>query len=265
MQIDWFTLLAEIVNFVILVYLLKRFLYDPILGIADAREEEIASRFEEAEAKAAEAQEEATAFRQERQEFEAQRQDLLEQARRAAEEERRRSMAQVRQEVEEERAEWRRQLARQRETFLQALQQQASEEVYAVAGRVVADLADADLQEEIIEQFLVRLREMPAPEVDDLRRELGDGGVEVITAFPLSAAERRKIREALDEMLATHKPKIRFSEDGELICGIALRIDGRKVTWNVQSYLDGLQEKVDVALKEAIAEETGQERGVVDE
>ena len=43
MLIDWFTVIAQMLNFLILVWLLKRFLYQPILDAIDAREKGIAS------------------------------------------------------------------------------------------------------------------------------------------------------------------------------------------------------------------------------
>ena len=57
MQIDWFTVVAQIVNFLILVWLLKKFLYGPIIRAMDDRERRIASRLEEANARERQAQE----------------------------------------------------------------------------------------------------------------------------------------------------------------------------------------------------------------
>ena len=52
MHIDWLTVVAQIVNFLVLVYLLKRFLYGPILQAMDDRQAGIAARLQEADAKA---------------------------------------------------------------------------------------------------------------------------------------------------------------------------------------------------------------------
>ncbi len=49
MLINWFTVLAQIVNFLILVYLLKRFLYGPIIRAMQEREKKIARRLQDAE------------------------------------------------------------------------------------------------------------------------------------------------------------------------------------------------------------------------
>jgi F-type H+-transporting ATPase subunit b len=55
MLIDWFTVGAQLLNFLVLAWLLKRFLYRPILDALDAREQRIAAELADADAKRAEA------------------------------------------------------------------------------------------------------------------------------------------------------------------------------------------------------------------
>ncbi len=58
MLIDWFTVAAQVINFLVLVWLLKRFLYQPIIDAIDAREKRIAAELADADAKKAEARQE---------------------------------------------------------------------------------------------------------------------------------------------------------------------------------------------------------------
>ncbi len=62
MPIDWFTVAAQVINFLILVWLLKRFLYKPILAAIDEREKGIAAQLASAEAKKAERKRNETSF-----------------------------------------------------------------------------------------------------------------------------------------------------------------------------------------------------------
>jgi F-type H+-transporting ATPase subunit b len=253
MQIDWFTLLAEIVNFLILVYLLRRFLYNPIIRLADEREARIAARFAEAEAREQEAAAAAAAHEQQRRELDARRQDLLDEARRAAQEERHALLERARAEVGDEQRRWQQQLARQRQTFLHDLQERTGAEVYALSARVLTDLASANLQEQIVGRFLAELRQLPAAETEAFQEHLGDGGLEVVTAFPLSAEQRDDISAALAERLGARDLPVAFHEDEALIGGIALRLGGRQLGWTVRTYLDRLQERMEEALQEALA------------
>ena len=80
MLIDWFTVGAQALNFLILVWLMKRFLYKPILQAIDAREKRIALSLADADAKKAEAQKERDEFEKKNEEFDQQRAALLSKA-----------------------------------------------------------------------------------------------------------------------------------------------------------------------------------------
>src|SRR5450432_1233116 len=90
MLIDWFTVIAQVVNFLILVWLLKRFLYGPILDAIDAREKRIATELADADAKKAEAQKERDEFQHKNEEFDRQRIALFSKATEEARAERQR-------------------------------------------------------------------------------------------------------------------------------------------------------------------------------
>ena len=97
MLIDWFTVIAQVVNFLILVWLLKRFLYRPILNAIDAREKRIATELADADAKKAEAIKERDEFQHKNEEFDRQRAALLSQATDEAKAERQRLFDEARQ------------------------------------------------------------------------------------------------------------------------------------------------------------------------
>ena len=77
MLIDWFTVGAQVVNFLILVWLMKRFLYQPILDAIDARENRIAAQIADADAAKLDAQNERLQFEHKNREFEQNRSALL--------------------------------------------------------------------------------------------------------------------------------------------------------------------------------------------
>ena len=80
MLIDWFTVAAQVINFLILVWLLKRFLYKPILRDIDAREQRIEAQLADADATKAEAQQERDEFLHKNEAFDQQRAARLSQA-----------------------------------------------------------------------------------------------------------------------------------------------------------------------------------------
>jgi F-type H+-transporting ATPase subunit b len=256
MQIDWFTYGAQIVNFLILLYLLKRFLYDRILEMADERQEEIAERFQTAEEKEKEAAEEAAQYRRQRQELEEKREEWLAEAKENATKKEKEMRQAARQEIDAEKSRWRQALVREQETFLRQLNRQMGRHVYEAARRVLADLADADLERQAVLVFVDRVTGMPA----DKRREMVDAlsteeetTLTVQSAFPLDEEMEAKIREAVQETF-DRETALHFRQDEELICGLALRANGRQVAWNVDSYLDRLRRQIEEALQEEAQE-----------
>jgi F-type H+-transporting ATPase subunit b len=240
-QIDWFTFGAQIVNFLVLVALMRLFLYKPIVNAMDRREEKIASRLEEAEQKRAQAKEEATRYREKQRDIDERRDELLSQARDDAEERRQELLQEARDAVEEQKSEWQRAIQREKDTFLERLQTRVSDEVFTVSRRAIRDLADTKLEQRLIEVFGRELDAMPADRQDDLQRGT-DEPLEVHSAFTLDEDQR----DHLAGMLHDHfgDVELRFVTESDLICGLALVTDSAQIGWNVNDYLHALQENV---------------------
>src|SRR5579871_6662523 len=100
MLIDWFTVGAQTLNFIILVWLLKRLLYRPILNAIDAREKRIVAQLAQADAKKAEASAQRDEFQRKNEAFDQQRAALLAHARQEAQLERQRLLDEARQAAE---------------------------------------------------------------------------------------------------------------------------------------------------------------------
>ena len=254
MLIDWFTVAAQIVNFLVLVFLLKHFLYGPIIRAMDQREEKVASRLREAGQKRDQAEEEKQKLIDQQKEFDRQREEKLGHARQEADDLHKELSARARQEVEDLRQRWRESLQSEQESFLKELRQRAGLQVYAVAGKALTDLADASLQQKIIDSFINHLRDLDEETRRGLRESTlkNDEGVLVISAFDLSSGERQKITKQLHTTLEA-KPEVSYETDPGLICGVELKSHGCVVGWNLREYLDGLEQNLAGMLEEEIS------------
>ena len=266
MQIDWFTFGAQIVNFLILIGLLKRFLYGPILEAMDAREERIASRLADAREKREAAQAEKEKYQSLQANLEEARTQALAEAEQEAQARRQELFQEAREEVAHLEREWREALERERESFLRELSERAVAETIAVARRALRDLADADLEEQAVEVFLERLRTLTDEERAALTEALrsNDHGAVVHSAFALSEAHQAQIREHLDEQLGGRSDVV-FDTDAEVGFGVELRVGERKVAWSLDSYLDDLKarvrERLDAELRKGAADVTDETVG----
>jgi F-type H+-transporting ATPase subunit b len=250
--IDWFTVIAQIINFLILVALLKYFLYGRIIQAMDQREEKIAARLAEAEQRQREAEEERQHYKTEMDDLEQQKEDILSEAREKADSERKKLMGEAREEVETARSRWYEAIDREKTTFLEDLRQRAGRQIYNITRRALADLATADLEQQIIEAFCRRLQDLPP----EKRRELVDSlqsGTEVTitSAFTLPEEARKKIdiilRANLRDSLDIH-----YQTSAEIISGIELKVPGHKIAWSLEQYLADLEAATRNMLEEKI-------------
>jgi len=245
MLIDWFTVGAQIVNFLILVWLLKHFLYKPILDAIDAREKRIAAELADADKKKAEAEKERTDFEDKNKAFDQQRSALLGKAADEAKTERERLIDQAKKDADSLRANQADALSGDQIRLASEITLLAEKEVFAIARKTLADLATVSLEERIGEVFTRRLRELD-PKAKEL---LGDAlknsslPAQVRSAFDMPPDQRAAIQNALNETFST-VVRIKFEDSQDAVCGIELTANGQKVAWSISSYLAGLSKKV---------------------
>lgn len=251
MQIDWITVSAQIVNFLVLVYLLQHFLYRPVIRAMEAREQRIADRLNNAEQREVEAKEQIDAYRYKTEQMESARRSLMEQYKAQAGEEKQRLLAQARGEVEESRRQWRRQAEEEKHDFLEGLRRQIGAAVTSIARKALSELADASLEDRIIERFIHRLSEMD----ESTRRTFADspGTLHIGTAFELNDVQRKRIKEALSRQLG-REPDVDFKVLPDLVCGVRLGDDGHALDWSLTEYLAQMTESMDSAIENAVGQ-----------
>jgi len=245
MLIDWFTVGAQIVNFLILVWLLKHFLYKPILDAIDAREKRIAAELADADTKKAEAEKERTDFEDKNKVFVEQRSALLSKAADEAKAERERLIDQAKKDAEALRVTQADALRGDQIRMTSEITLLAENEVFAIARKALTDLATVSLEERVGEVFTLRLRELDPKAKELLGAALKDSSQPALvrSAFVLPADQRAAIQNALNESFSA-AVRIKFEDSQEVICGIELTVNGQKVAWSISSYLAELSKKV---------------------
>lgn len=249
MELDWVTVSAQVVNFLALIWLLKRFLYAPIVNAMDRREQRIAERLDEAAAREGEAQQAAREHREALESLDGRRDELLAEAREAAEDERKRLLDKARAEIDEVRAAWRHEVEGEKREFLGALRRETADAVEAIARRALRELAGVELESSIVRELVGRLDGLDARQ----REALAAGGaVRVASAYELDPGARSRITRAVHKSLS-EDIAVDYEQDPELVCGIELTSEGRRVGFSVADFLDDLDARFDEALSPAAA------------
>jgi F-type H+-transporting ATPase subunit b len=248
--IDWFTLVAQIINFLLLAYLLKRFLYGPILATMHEREQRVVSRLQEADQLRAVADQSLQSYQRQQAELEQRRAALLADARREADAQREALISAARADAEALKAKWQAALERDEAAFLGTLRQRGATQVVEVARRALGDLAGAELEQRIVTIFLERMAQLDPAERADLGRILAQTSATAAMrcAFPLAETQRQQIGQALRDLLDVDVA-LTVEAAPDLICGISLVLSGREIGWSVQSYLGALIDEITEALR----------------
>ena len=259
MLIDWFTVGAQIVNFVILVWLMKHFLYKPILNAIDAREKRIASELADANAKKAEAEKERADFENKNKVFDDQRSALLSKATGDAKAEGAQLLDKARKDADSLRDTQAAALQSDHAKMGSQITRMATEEVFGIARKALSDLATVSLEERMGEVFTRRVHQMNGKDKELLAAALKASSEPAVvrSAFAMPAEQQAAIQNALNETFSA-VVRIRFETTKEAICGFELSANGQKVGWSIATYISALDEKIGALLE---AQSTQQAKG----
>ena len=244
MLIDWFTVAAQIVNFLVLVWLLKHFLYGRIIRAIDAREKKIAAGLSEAAAKKQEADERLSVYQAKLADFEKQHEAMLADAKVDAARLHTAMIEEARAQVRALETKWQQDLDRERDAFLADLRSRAATEILTIAQRVVGDLAGSNVQQCAIQVFLQKLRVLDNQEW----KNLAQGDLLLRSALDLPENTQAEIQRTIEERL--HMPvSLRFERAPGMGLGVELRGNGRRIGWNSEGYLEAMEEDLKKTLE----------------
>jgi F-type H+-transporting ATPase subunit b len=250
MSIDWFTVVAQLFNFIILVGLMKHFLYQPIHNAIETRETRIEKELSDANAQKNEATLERDAFQKKNKDFEHQRAEQQRVVRDEVKIERERLLDAVGKEADRRRVKAQEGLINEVHTLKKSICNRTQQEVFAIARKALLDLATKGLEESILDVFMGLLET-----VDNKEKEVFSEALKIATTpalvstvFDLTEEQRTRIQNAIEKSFDT-EIDIKFVVAPDLIGGIAFSTNGYKITWNIGAYLSSMEKSIDELVK----------------
>jgi F-type H+-transporting ATPase subunit b len=251
MKINWFTVIAQIINFFLLVWLLRKFLYKPILDAIDEREKKIVSQIADAEAKKVEANKEQEEFKLKNETFDKEKKDLMDKAIAETNEQRQKLLEDARNDAIALKATQEKALIGMQENLNKEITEKTKKEVFAISRKTLADLASVGLEEQSVNVFLQRLNGLNDDEKNKFNAAFksNTNAVVVRSAYGLPQKQQDEIQKSVNDLLHadTH---IQFETTPELISGIELTANGYKITWSISGYLSSLQKSIAETIQE---------------
>lgn len=242
MLLDWFTVGAQALNFLILVYLLKRFLYGPIIKTMEERK----AKMHEDLARAEEARQEAAAhsreLKKQQKELELTKETMLSEIKVSVDAWRETALDAARKHVAEQRTNWMNSLEREQHLIAATIKQDVAAEVVALAKKVITDLSDTELELRVVNHFLQRLeKKMPTDSIT--------GDIIIRLGFSVPKESNEQITKTIHAKFP-EVDKVHLMTMPNLGLGITLVAGDMKWDWNLESYLEGVEDSILASLAE---------------
>lgn len=239
MELNWSTFALELLNFLVLVWILKRFLYKPVLDVIQKRRAGIEKTLEDARELKAEAQGLQNRYESRLADWDVERQQARDALAHEIEQERGKRLSELQTSLDQEREKAR--VAEERR--LSDLGRQAEQTALAngarFATRLLEQVASPELQSRIFAAMLEALSALPEGRIRSLsgNAKVADGIV-VTSAYPLSTEQRGRLQEMLTQAMQADT-QLRFEVDATLLAGLRVTVGAWVLGMNLADELEG--------------------------
>ncbi len=251
MKINWFTVIAQVINFLILVWLLKKFLYKPILNAVNEREKKITDQLKDADDKKAVAQKEQDDFKKKNEDFDQQKKELMDKAVADVNTEKQKLLDEAKDDANTLRTNMEKAAKEKQANDNVEIAEKIQQQVFAITRKALADIASISLEEYSANTFVKHLAALK----DDEKKQFieafksNSNAILVRSAFDLSAKQQSEINNEVNVILSadTH---LQFKTTPDIISGIELYTNGYKIAWSFLEYLNSLEKNISETMKE---------------
>ena len=243
MELNWSTFVLEIINFLVLVWLLQRFFYKPVMGVIARRRAAIEKTVADAKTLQAEAEQLESQYRQRLADWEQERQRAREQLAGEIEAERAQRRTALQSQLEQEREKARVAEERRQADAAHKAEEAALMQAAGFAARLLGEVASPELEQRLVELLLEQLAGLPEDRIAALRNSCGrvPEAILVSSTWPLPETQRQRLREVLQSTLELDLP-LRFQQDSALLAGLRVTVGAWVLGANLHDELKALAE-----------------------
>jgi len=243
MELSWSTFLLEIINFVILVWILKRFFYAPVRRVIDQRRKAIEESMAQAEQKRAEARTLEEQYQARLSHWEQEKKQAREQLESEIAAERARMMDNLKGEVEKAGEKARVLNERHLEDFKHQVEQQALSQATVFAARILGRTADQGVQDRLFDILINELPKVPAEDRSAIQGDTEGAKpiVKVTSAYPINEEQRTTLEKVLSG-LGEAGVACEYHTDPALIAGFRINAGALVLRANLQDELQFFSE-----------------------
>lgn len=243
MELNWTTFILEIINFLILVWIMKRFFYKPVLGVIARRRAAIEDEQAGARELKAEGEQLQQQYEHRLSDWDQERQHAREQLRAEIDEERARLMQGVDEALEQAREKAQVTEQHRLQEHLSKAEEDALQHGVRFASRLLEQVAGPELETRLVEVLLGELEQIPAARLEALRSSWGEPPMEIVvtSAYALSPVQQQQLEQALREVTRLSQP-LHYVQDPQLLAGLRIGLGAWVLGFNLRDELHGFAE-----------------------
>jgi alternate F1F0 ATPase F0 subunit B len=241
MNISWFEIVAQIINFFIILFILQKLLYKPVLKAMSKRQERISKAQNEADEKMKEANKLIDEYDKKIEDIQNEKRNILDDARKQAQEKRESLLEDYKKEAEKKRNVYLKEIEDEKENFEKNLRKKLGNSAVKIASHIFDTISSKELEKEIFDTFIFNLKELNSntPNQDISKEET----IEIHSFKELSQDEKETIENALKEQIKEIK-NINYETDSSLVLGYELNLETYTLHTNIKNYLNIVQKDI---------------------
>ena len=242
MNINWFEIIAQMINFFILLFILHKLFYQPVIKSMEGRQQRIRDKQDEADEKMKKADELIALYERKTKELENNKEKQLEEASIKADEKREALIATYKEEAEEKRRDYMNEVEEEQEHFLQELRMSLGKNAVKIASHILEMITGDDLDKKSFDAFMDKIRSLDRENLQE-EDETGEERILMISSKIMAKDQKETLEEVLREKLDTFRG-IDYQVDEELIHGYELKLETLTVHTNIKKYVQESEKQV---------------------
>ncbi len=242
MNINWFEIIVQIINFFILLFILQKLFYKPVIKAMEERQQGIRDIRDEADRKKKEADELIQEYRSNLKTLEENKAEEMSKAIREADDKKEKIIDSYMKEANAKRESYMNEVQEEKEFFLHDLRSTLGKSSVIIASKILKTIADEDLIEKIFEVFIQKIESLEKEKLEDEIKLDGDK-ITLISSVALSEEQKNRFNNAILGKL-DYSIEMEYEVDEHLIMGFELNLESLTVHTNIDNYLREAEDNI---------------------
>lgn len=237
-----FTIIAQLINFSVLIYLLNKFLYKPVLATLEKRREDIKSKMEEIEDKLKESDKLKERYLSKLKDLEKENSILKEKAIKEANEIKELELQKARQDLNEKKDRFNEYLNLEQQKLVENFNENLGELFVNYSNNIFKSIANTNLDNEIANKMIENVSCLDNEKIEEINK-LNPDFIEIITNFEVSKQQQDNFEKTFKDKKINFS-KIKYTYDKNLILGIEIRIKSFVLSWNLKELTENFLKNI---------------------